>query len=376
MSGALLTVDSIAMFQVRMHLLTPFRASSHAATALDHILVRLTAGEHEGWGECSAPADPYYLGETVASSWDVLAEFLAPAVVSRSFSSIEELVALYGNVKGNTFARAAIETAGWDLLGRSQGVSVRTLLGGTRTTTESGVSLGMEDSVSALLDHVERHVAEGYKRIKVKVAPGKDRAVLEGLRRRFPSLPIMGDANSAYRLEDAPHLASLDDLDLMMLEQPLAWDDLVDHAALQELVKTPICLDESIRSDRSAAAAIELRSCRIVNVKAGRVGGLLEARRIHDRFHAAGIPMWCGGMHDYGIGRAANLALSSLPGFSIPGDVSGSDKYFAEDIIDVPLRATNGVLAIPDGPGLGVTPRLDRILRRTVRARSFGKDAV
>ncbi len=370
----MLTVDSITMFQVRMALITPFRASSHAASALDHILVRMTAGEYEGWGECSAPADPYYLGETVESSWHVLSEFLAPRVVSQTFSTIEELVALYGNVKGNTFARAAIETAGWDLLGRSLGVSVSTLLGGTRTTTESGVSLGMEDSLGALLDHVERYVAEGYRRVKVKIAPGKDRSVLEALRHRFPALPIMGDANSAYRLEDATHLASLDDLDLMMLEQPLAWDDLVDHAALQEQLKTSICLDESIRSARSAAAAIRLRSCRIVNVKAGRVGGLLEARRVHDQFHAAGIPMWCGGMHDYGIGRAANLALSSLPGFSIPGDVSGSDKYFVEDIIETPICAKQGVLVIPDGPGLGVTPRLDRILRRTVRARSFGRE--
>lgn len=370
----MLTVDSISIFQVRMDLVTPFRASSHAATRLDHILIRLTAGPHEGWGECSAPSDPYYLGETVETSWHVLSEFLIPNVVGKSFSTVEEFVALTALVKGNTFARAGLEIAAWDLLGRSQGVSVKRLLGGQRTTTESGVSLGMEKDIETLLRHVERYVAEGYKRVKVKIAPGKDRSVLEALRKRFPKLPIMADANSAYRLDDAPLLAALDDLDLMMLEQPLAWDDMVDHASLQKLVRTPICLDESIRSTSSAAVAIRLGACTIVNVKAGRVGGLLEARRIHDQFHAAGIPMWCGGMHDYGIGRAANLALSSLPGFSIPGDVSGSDKYFLEDIVDPPIRAHNGVLEIPDRPGLGYTPSLERILKRTVRARTFAKD--
>ncbi len=370
----MLTVDSVSIFQVRMALVTAFRASSHAATSLDHILVRLSSGEHEGWGECSAPADPFYLGETVETSWHLLSEFLIPAVVGHGFATIEEFVARYASVKGNTFARAGLETAAWDLLGRSQGASVKRLLGGARATTESGVSLGMEKDVETLLGHVERYVADGYKRVKVKIAPGKDRTVLEALRKRFPSLPIMADANSAYTLADAAHLATFDDLDLMMLEQPLAWDDLVDHAALQERVRTPICLDESIRSVSSAAAAIRLGSCKIVNVKAGRVGGLLEARRVHDLFHAAGIPMWCGGMHDYGIGRAANLALSSLPGFTIPGDVSGSDKYFLEDIVEPPIRAQRGVLDIPDGEGLGVTPQLDRILRRSVRARTFGRE--
>jgi len=368
----MLKIDSATLFQVRMNLVTPFRASSHAATALDHILVRLTAGEHEGWGECSAPADPYYLGETVETSWHVLTEFLLPKVVGKSFSTIEELTALYSVVKGNTFARAGLEIAGWDLLGRARGVSVAKLLGGERTTTTSGVSLGMEKDTQTLLDHVQRYVDEGYKRVKVKIAPGRDRAVLSALRARFPSLPVMADANSAYRLEDAKDLAALDDLALMMLEQPLAWDDLVDHAALQKEIRTPICLDESIRSASSAAAAIRLGACQIVNVKAGRVGGLLEARRVHDLFHAAGIPMWCGGMHDYGIGRLANLALSSLPGFTIPGDVSGSDKYFLEDIVEPPIVAREGVLAIPDAPGLGHEVRLDRILRRTVRAASFG----
>jgi O-succinylbenzoate synthase len=360
-------IDQIDLRIVRLPLVRPFRTSSSRKSHLDHILVRVEAGGVIGWGECASPSDPYYCPETTETCWHILKDFLAPSVLGRDWSSIEELVALYRPVKGNRFARAGIEMACWDALARATGVPLHVRLGGTRTEILSGVSLGIESRVEILFEQVARHLDEGYRRIKLKIAPGWDVDVVRQVRERHPEILLQVDANSAYTLDDLPTLRALDDFDLLLIEQPLAHDDIIDHARLQAALRTPICLDESIHSADDARKALELGACRVINIKVSRVGGLLEAKRVHDLCHARGVPVWCGGMHEFGIGRAANVAISSLPGFTLPGDVSGSDKYYAEDIVEPPIRADGGAIAMFEGPGLGVEPRLDRIEARTLR---------
>lgn len=363
-------VDEVRLSIVRMRLVVPFRASTHGADELLHILVRLRSGDVVGWGEVSTPNDPYYLGETTDLAWGMLSDFLVPKVLGKTFSTVEEFRRLYSVVKGNTFAKAGLEAAAWDVVTQAKGVSLASALGGTRTEITSGVALGMEEE-ARLYELIDDYVAQGYRRVKLKIAPGKDVKVIEGVRRRFPDLPIMADANSAYTLADVDALRALDEFGLTMIEQPLAYDDFVDHAKLQSLIATPVCLDESIRSLNDAKTALALGSCKIVNIKVARVGGLLEAKAIHDLFHAADVPVWCGGMHDYGVGRAANIAISSLPGFSIPGDISGFDKYFTEDLVEPEIRADRGAIAVPDRPGIGYRPVEERIAARTVRSRTF-----
>ena len=361
-------IDRVDMFQVRKHLINPFRASSHATQALNHIVIRAeTKDGLVGWGECSALDDPYYMGETVETAWHILKDFLVPPVLGRSWESVEQFVAFYEPVKANPFAKAGIEMAAWDLLARSRGVTVASLLGGTRDEILSGVSLGIERDGGRLIELITQYLEEGYRRVKVKIAPGHDVQVVELVRKHFPDVPLMVDANSAYTLEDIPHLRALDPFKLMMIEQPLAWDDIVDHARLQAAIETPVCLDESIRTARDARHAIDMKSCRVINIKVARVGGLLEAKRIHD-VCLGKVPVWCGGMHDYGIGRAANLALASLPGFSLPGDISGFDKYFVEDVVEPPILGQRGAIAVPQGPGLGHDVVEERIRAQTVRA--------
>ncbi|HXM55675.1 MAG TPA: o-succinylbenzoate synthase [Candidatus Dormibacteraeota bacterium] len=343
-------IEHVELWEVPMRLRQPFRASTHAALELRHILLRVGGGGFEGWGEVTAPTDPFYLGETTGSAWHVLRDFLVPAVLGRPWRTVEELVGLYANVKDNTFARAGLEMAAWNLLAAERGCSVAELLGGTRRQVECGVSVGMEGDREALLATIARHREEGYRRVKVKIGPGADAGVLGPIRERFPDLPLMADANGAYDPARPQAVARLDRYGLTMIEQPLPWDRLLGHARLQAAMATPICLDESIRTAAQAADAIELGSCRVVNVKIGRVGGLLEARRIHDTCMARGVPVWCGGMHDYGVSRAACVALASLPGFTLPGDVSGSRKYFEEDVIEPEIVAREGLIAVPSGP--------------------------
>jgi O-succinylbenzoate synthase len=360
-------IDQIDLRIVRLPLVHPFRTSSSRKSYLDHILVRLEAGGVVGWGECASPSDPYYCPETTETCWHILKDFLAPAVLGREWTTMEDLVSLYRPVKGNRFAKAGIEMAGWDALARSTGVPLHVRLGGTRSEIFSGVSLGIESRIDVLFDQVARYLEEGYRRIKLKIAPGWDVDVVRQVRERHPDILLQVDANSAYRLDDLPTLRALDDFDLLLIEQPLAHDDIIDHARLQAALRTPICLDESIHSADDARKALELGACRVINIKVSRVGGLLEAKRVHDVCHARGVPVWCGGMHEFGIGRAANVAISSLPGFTLPGDVSGSDKYYAEDIVEPPILADRGAIAMFEGPGLGVEPVLDRIEARTLR---------
>ena len=364
-------IEHVDLFVVQLPLLRPFETSSSRKSYLEHILVKAYADGLVGWGEVACPSGPFYNEETTETCWHMLKDFLVPAVLGQTWERVEELVALYRKVKRNRFAKAGLEMAGWDLLAQAQGLPLARLLGGTRGEILSGVSLGMEADVEQLLALVEQYVGEGYRRCKCKIAPGRDVEVLRRVRERFPAVPLMADANSAYTLADVPALRLLDDLGLLMIEQPLAEDDIVDHAALQRELRTPLCLDESILSAEDARKALDLGSCRIINIKVSRLGGLLEAIRVHDLCYARGIPVWCGGMHEYGIGRAANVALASLPGFTIPGDISGSDKYYGEDIVEPPIRAVNGAIAVPTRAGLGHVPDEERIRRQATRELSF-----
>jgi O-succinylbenzoate synthase len=363
-----LRIERADLIVVRMALVRSFETSAARRSDLEHILVKLYADGLVGWGECASPVDPYYCEETTETAWHILKDFVVPAVLGRPFASIAQLRAMYGKVKRNNFAKAGLEMAAWDLLARAAGQPLHALLGGTRTDILSGVSLGIESDMGRLFALIDQYLAEGYRRIKLKIGPGKDVEYLRQVRARYPDTPLMADANSAYRVADLPILQQLDELDLMMIEQPLAHDDIVDHAQLQRALKTPICLDESILTVDDARKALDLGSGRIINIKVSRLGGLDEARKVHDLCRERGVPVWCGGMHEYGIGRAANVAICSLPGFVLPGDVSGSDKYYAEDLVDPPILATNGAIAVPDGPGLGWTPNEERIRRRRVRA--------
>ena len=352
---------------VRLPMVRSFSTSSSTKTHQSHVLVKLHAEGLVGWGECASPSDPFYCEETTETCWHILSAFLLPAVLGKTWASAEELVALYAKLKRNNFAKAGLEMACWDLLAQAAGQPLHAMLGGTRGEILSGVSLGVEQRVEDLFALIDQYLGEGYRRIKLKIAPGKDVAVVAQVRERYPDLPLMVDANSAYTLADAPHLRELDQFGLTMIEQPLAHDDIVDHAALQAQLATPICLDESIISVDDARKALQLGSGRIINIKVSRVGGLLNAQRIHDHCYARGVPVWCGGMHEFGIGRAANLAISSLAGYSLPGDVSGSDKYYHEDIVNPPIRAAGGAIPVPTGPGLGYAVDEQRVARATER---------
>jgi O-succinylbenzoate synthase len=366
-------IDHVDLRIVRLPLLRPFQTSTSRKDHLDHILVRVVADGSVGWGECASPSDPYYCPETTETCWHILRDFLIPRVLGREWSTIDELVAFFGPIKGNRFARAGLETACWDALARSQGQPLHSMLGGTRSEILSGVSLGIEENVQTLLELVGAYLNEGYRRIKLKIAPGWDVDVVRRVREGYPATALQVDANSAYTLADTPTLKQLDDFDLILIEQPLAHDDIIDHARLQAELKTSLCLDESIHSADDARKAIDLGACRVINIKVSRLGGLLEARRVHDFCFSRGVPVWCGGMHEFGIGRAANVAIASLPGFTLPGDVSGSDKYYSEDIVKPPIRAQRGAIELTNDPGLGVEPVFERIEARTLRYQSFSK---
>jgi O-succinylbenzoate synthase len=369
-------LEAVDLYLVRLPLVRPFTTSSHTKSHLDHIVVRVRdrAGA-EGWGECASPSDTYYCAETTETCWHLLHDFLIPGLLGQPWEHPDGAAKTWAKVRGNRFAKAGLDMACWDLWCQVRGEPLAGALGGTQPRIQSGVSLGIEPTVESLMEQIERFVAQGYKRMKVKIGPGRDVQYLRPVRERWPDLPLMADANSAYRLDDPAHLAALealDELDLMMIEQPLADDDILDHAQLQARLKTPVCLDESIHSVEDCRKALDLDAGRIINIKVSRLGGLGEAKRVHDLCHARGIPVWCGGMHEFGIGRAANVAINSLPGFSLPGDVSGSDRAYKEDIVDPPIRATDGEIPVPwDRPGLGFDANEGRIRERTIREASL-----
>lgn len=336
------------------------------------LLLTLEADGIEGWSECVAAEVPGYSYENTDTAWLVLTKWLLPAVVGTDVADARNVLDAISWVRGHRMAKAAVEMAGWDLEAKRREVSLRDLLGGNRDEIPVGVSIGLQKSDDDLFRKIEQHVAEGYRKIKIKIKPGRDVEMLRAVRDRFPDVPIMADANSAYRLDrDLDRLKAMDDLDLMMFEQPLHYDDLLEHSKLQASLETPVCLDESIRSVEDTELALHLGSGRIINVKPGRVGGLASSVAIHDRCQPEGVAVWCGGMLESGIGRAHNVALATLPGFSMPGDISNSDRYWTEDIVTPEFVMKDGMMPVPTGPGIGVTPRLDRIEALTSRREVF-----
>ncbi|HWP34510.1 MAG TPA: o-succinylbenzoate synthase [Thermodesulfobacteriota bacterium] len=367
-----MVIDRIELRHVRLRLKAPFETSFGAKQDIDHVLVRLDSEGLTGWGEAACQATPYYSPDTVETTWHVLRDFVVPAVLGRDLAGPGALPSEVTRIRGHPYAKAALDMALWDLEGKRRGVPVARLLGGTRERVESGVSLGLEaGGIDALRPAIDRFLAEGYRRIKLKIKPGQDEALAAAFRRAYPTTPLMLDANSAYTLADLPLFQRLDAYDLLMIEQPLAHDDLVDHAELQRAIRTPLCLDESVRSAEDGRKALAIGACRIVNIKVGRVGGLSEAKRLHDVCAARGAPVWCGGQHEFGIGRAANVALASLPGFTLPGDISATDRYYVEDIAEPPFVVERGTLAVPSRPGLGVEVVPDRLERATLARLEF-----
>nr|WP_221375349.1 o-succinylbenzoate synthase [Actinoplanes polyasparticus] len=349
-------LTGIELRRIRMPLVSPFRTSFGTATERDVLLLRAVTDEAEGWGECVAMSDPLYSSEYVEAAADVLRRYLVPALAARPPESAVAVAGTLHRFKGHRMAKAALETAVLDAELRASGRSFGRELGATRERVACGVSVGIMDSVPELLDAVDGYLAQGYVRIKLKIEPGWDVAPVRAVRERFgDDVLLQVDANTAYTVGEAPLLAALDPFGLLLIEQPLDEEDVLGHVELARRVRTPICLDESIVSARAAADAIRLGACSIVNVKPGRVGGYLEARRIHDVCVANGIPVWCGGMLETGLGRAANVALAALPGFTLPGDTSASDRYFRTDVTE-PFVLQDGHLPVPTGPGLGVEP--------------------
>jgi len=361
-------IDSIVLREIQLPLLRPFETSFGVTKQRRIVLAEVRAEGLVGWGECTAGEHPYFSSESTETAWQVLRDELAPALAAAAPESGGDCPGILRSVRGHRMAKATLENAVWEIEAQRRGVSLAELLGGVRRRIPCGVSLGIQPSISALLELIAREQEAGYQRIKLKIRPGWDIEVLESVRNRWPEMMLSCDANAAYRLHDQDHLAALDAFDLLMIEQPLWHDDLYFHAVLQRRLRTPICLDESIRNRRDALAAIEMGSCRIINIKLGRVGGFSEAIAVHNVALERGIPVWCGGMLESGIGRAHNIALSSLQGFSLPGDVSASARYWAEDIVEPPITVSpQGEIAVSMEVGRGYAVQLDRVERLTVR---------
>jgi len=348
-------IERIELHHVEMELVHPFETSFGREFTRSCVLVSVHADGLTGWGECPVDAGPWFSSETVETAWHVLRDFLIPAVLGQDVASPADVVDRFRRVRGHPMARAGLENAVWDLLAQAQGVSLADMLGGKRDRVPVGVSVGIEPTIELLLDRVAQHVAEGYGRVKLKIKPGWDVDVIRAVRERWPDLPLQVDANCAYTPADAPLLRELDQFDLLLIEQPLHHEDIVDHAALQARLCTPLCLDESIRSPEHARWALDIGACRVINIKVGRVGGLTAARQIHDLCAARSVPVWCGGMLETNVGRATNVALATLPNFALPGDISASARYYREDIAAPDFRLNaDSTLSVPAGPGLGV----------------------
>ncbi len=360
-------IDIVTLREIRMRLRAPFETSFGSVQDRRLLLVEIQSEGLSGWGEVTAMEGPFYNAETTDTAWLILRGFLIPSVLGKHFESASDMAAAMAPVRGHEMAKAALENAVWDIEAQSKGISLGRLLGGTLTEIPCGVSLGIQPAIDTLLPIVERELAAGYRRIKLKIKPGKDVAVVAAVRRRYPEITLSVDANSAYSLEDIEHLKKLDEFGLLMIEQPLQWDEVYYHSKLQAQLTTPICLDESIYNVRHASAAIEMGACRVVNIKLGRVGGHTEARRMQAMCAAKAIPVWCGGMMESGIGRVHNIAMSTQAGFIWPGDVSASRRYWEEDIIDPEVTVSSqGTIGAPQSPGLGYAVRTKRIEQLTV----------
>ncbi len=361
-------IREVTLRELRMKLVTPFETSMDRTDVRRFLLIQADVDGVIGWGECVAGESPFYSPETSETAWHMLRDFLWPIIKGKEFAAASEVWGLLAQVRGHNMAKAALEAAVWDAEAKQKGVPLSKLLGGNREEIASGVSIGIKASLDELASAVQKELAAGYQRIKIKIKPGKDLEQVRRLRQDFPRIKLMVDANSAYTLKDWPLLKQLEGFYLMMIEQPLGWDDLYSHVELQKKLDTPICLDECIHTEEQARAAIELGACKIINIKLGRVGGHTVSRRIHDLCERHGIPVWCGGMLESGIGRAHNIALSTLPNFTLPGDVAGSKRYWEEDIILPEVKVSpQGTIRVPTAPGIGYEPRLDLIDKFTVR---------
>jgi O-succinylbenzoate synthase len=365
-------IERIELRELRLPLVHFFETSFGRTTTRRIVLVRVEAPGLTGWGEVTCGEDPFYSHETPETAWHILRDFLIPWTLHRDWAAASQVVPHFRPIRGHNMAKAALENALWDIEAQQKDLPLAKLVGGTLAEVPCGVSIGIQNSIEELLEKIERELEAGYQRIKVKVKPGWDLKVLERIRERFPRIPLMADANCAYSLADTPRLKEFDRFYLMMIEQPLGWDDLLDHAKLQREIATPICLDESIHGADDARKAIEIGACKIINIKLGRVGGFTGARQVHDLCRAKNVPVWCGGMLESGIGRAHNIAMSALPGFTLPGDVSASKRYWTEDVIDPEVTVSaRGTIRVPQTAGLGYTPNPERIEKATVRKEKF-----
>jgi len=361
-------IDGIILRELHLPLVRPFETSFGVTKDRRILLAEIRSEGLTGWGECTAGERPFFSGESTDTAWQVIVNELGPMLASQSPEHGGECPRIFRPVRANHMAKAALEDAVWDLEAQREGVSLSALLGGVRETIPCGVSLGIQSSIPELMAIIEKELAAGYQRIKLKCKPGWDVEVFDHVRNRWPAITLSCDANSAYRLRDADHLVTFDAFDLLMIEQPLWHDDFYYHSMLQKRLQTPICLDESIHNRRDALAAIEMESCKIINIKLGRVGGFSEAIAVHNAAQERGIPVWCGGMLESGIGRSHNIALSSLENFSLPGDVSASARYWADDIIEPEVTVSSeGEIEVPNTPGRGYEVRADLVERLTVR---------
>lgn len=365
-------IEKIELHHISMPLVHPFRTSFGVETNRPCIIVAVYSDGVVGWGECTAGDGPWYSAETVSTAWHVLTEFITPLIVNQTINSPKDIPTLLKPVRGHPMAKSSVENAIWDLFAKAQGVPLNKLLGGVRERVEVGVSIGIQPTIDALVDRVGSFVSLGYGRIKCKIEPGWTTEPIGRIRDTFPQMRVMADANSAFTLDDIALLKELDDLGLLMIEQPLAYNDIADHARLQAQIATPVCLDESIHCVADAQAMIDLKAGQIINMKVGRVGGLSNAIQIHDMAQAAGIAMWCGGMLETGIGRATNVHLATLPNFTLPGDISATDRYYKTDIASprFELNVEDSTMTVPSGPGIGVEVDIDAIKQVRIRTHS------
>ena len=372
-------IERIHLYHIRQRLVSPFVTSFGRQEERDSLLLSLHGDGLTGWGECVATGTPGYSYETTTTAWHILADFLIPAVLGTELTEPEELAGRLRFVRGHPLAKAALDQSAWDITAHRDNLSLAQKLaapyaGGPRERVKVGVSIGIQPSTEKTIEMIRGYLDQGYGRIKLKIRPGHDVAMARAAREAFPETLIMLDANSAYALEDAPLFAAMDDLNLLMLEQPLSHDDIYDHSRLRPLIGTPLCLDESILSAEHARFALELGACDIINIKPARVGGWTEARKVHDLCLENDVPVWCGGMLETGIGRAGQLALASLPGFTLPGDISATDRYYETDVASrrFTLNGEDSTITVPAGPGLGIGVDRDRLRAATVREESFG----
>jgi O-succinylbenzoate synthase len=365
-------IDSIQMREIQMPLAHPFETSFGRTTTRRILLVEIESEGLTAWGECVAGEHPYFSDETVDTAWTIAETELIPRLLEADLEGGGDCPDLFRQVRGHRMAKAALENAVWDLAAQRTGVPLWETLGGTRKEIPCGVSIGIQSSPDKLMDVIEKELAAGYQRIKLKCKPGWDTNIFEQVRARWPDILLSCDANSAYRMKDFDHIVGWEEFRLLMIEQPLWFDDFYFHSMLQKRLRTSICLDESIRNRRDALAAIDMDSCRVINIKVGRVGGFSEAIAVHNAAAERGVPVWCGGMLETGIGRAHNIALSTLANFSLPGDVSASSRYWEEDVIDPPVRVSaEGTITVPTGPGSGFPVVRERIEKLTVRQQTL-----